>query len=77
MKNVFFCILLISTQWCFAQNDSVDYQRKIKKNSSNVKLQFQLIAEMQEQIDAQLRGIDIITNIADINTANIEMLSDS
>jgi hypothetical protein len=60
-----------------AQNDSINYQRKIQKNTNNDKLQFQLIAEMQAQIDAQLRGVDLITNVADINTANIEMLSDS
>lgn len=77
MKNFVFIILFGIGHCCLAQNDSINYQRKIQKNTNNDKLQFQLIAEMQAQIDAQLRGVDLITNVADINTANIEMLSDS
>jgi alkyl hydroperoxide reductase subunit AhpC len=77
MKILAFCLLFGLGQCCLAQNDSINYQRKIQKNTNNDKLQFQLIADMQAQLDAQLRGIDLITNVADINNANIEILSDS
>ena len=76
MKYLILLLCFVS-QSLFAQSDSSDFSNTVKKNSQTNKMQTQLIVEIQDILDAHSERIDTATNIADVNTANIEYISDS
>ncbi len=72
-----FLLLCLFTHSLFAQTDSSGVTTQVNKNSNSNKMQNQMIAELQDILEAQNWRIDTVTNIADVNTANIELISDN
>jgi uncharacterized protein YhaN len=70
-------LLCFASQSLFSQSDSADWSRTINKNTHANKMQNQIIVEFQNILEAHSERIDTCTNIADVNTANIEIISDS
>ncbi len=69
---IVFCLLL--SQSLFAQDN---IETTVQSNTASNKMQNKLIADLQNTLEAQNWKIDTLTDIADINAANIEIISDS